>query len=121
MAISSEAVSQGDTIEMISYMANELRYRVSLSVAKWTVFSEIYYPKGWQAYIKRDDKLDPIDIYRADWCLRSAYLPKGDYEVVMKFAPQSYTIGYYISLISSLILLIMAMLSLLFLFLKKTK
>lgn len=49
------------------------------------VFSEIYYPDGWHATI--DGK--PAEIGRADYILRTMYIPAGKHTVEMRFDPQS--------------------------------
>jgi len=67
------------------------------------VFSEIYYPKGWNAYL--DGKLTPH--FRADYVLRAMVLPAGNHKVVFKFEPEVYALGEKISLISSLILILL--------------
>ena len=65
------------------------------------VFSEIYYPKGWNAYI--GDKLVPY--FQANYVLRAMVLPEGTYDITFKFEPLSYRLGKQISMVSSLLLL----------------
>ncbi len=100
---------QGGSIEMTSYTPNEVRYRYSTPQDRVAVFSEVFYPGGWNATVDGE----PLDIFRADWTLRGALLPAGDHEVVMRFAPQSYKTGATVSLIASLLLLALLALALL--------
>jgi uncharacterized membrane protein YfhO len=47
-----------------------------------------------------------IDLFRADWILRGAILPKGEGQLVMRFEPDSYQLGKDISRASSILLLL---------------
>jgi len=67
------------------------------------VFSAIYYPKGWNAYI--NDKIVPH--FEANYVLRSMLLPSGNYDIVFKFEPNSFLTGQKISFWSSILLLLL--------------
>ena len=73
------------------------------------MFSEIYYPKGWKAYLAATG--EPVELFRADWMLRGAILPKGEGELVMRFEPESYTLGENISRASSILLILLLLAS----------
>ena len=49
------------------------------------VFSEVYFPWGWQATI--DGK--PVELGRVDYILRALPVPAGSHEIVMEFRPRS--------------------------------
>jgi len=91
-----------DSIRLVSYAPNKLDYHYKTKSNGLAVFSEIYYPKGWNAYI--DDK--PVTHFRADYVLRAMVLPAGEHNLVFKFEPAVYLVGEKISLISSLILIV---------------
>lgn len=93
--------SPGDTIKLDSYEPNNLEYTYHTKQNGLAVFSEIYYPKGWNAYL--DGKL--AGHFRANYVLRAMVLPAGDHKVIFKFEPNVYYIGEKISFISSLILI----------------
>ena len=93
--------SPGDTIKLDSYEPNNLGYTYRTKQNGLAVFSEIYYPKGWNAYV--DGKLTRH--FRVDYVLRAMVLPAGEHKVVFKFEPQVYFLGEKISLVSSLILI----------------
>ncbi|MFZ0471016.1 MAG: hypothetical protein WAL94_00230, partial [Bacteroidales bacterium] len=95
--------SPADSIWLSSYKPNLLIYKTETSTARVAVFSEIYYPNGWQAYI--DDV--PADHFRTDYVLRGMVIPAGSHTVTFKFEPQSYKTGNKVSLASSVILLAM--------------
>ncbi len=90
-----------DYIVLVNYSANELLYHYNIKNKGLAVFSEIYYPKGWNAYV--DDKLAPH--FRANYVLRAMVLPAGEHNVRFKFEPGLYAIGENISLISSILLI----------------
>ena len=98
----SEFDSQG-SIELISYKANELVYNYNSPTKSLAVFSEIYYPLGWEAYIDgvRSDYL------RVNYLLRGMELPKGKHEIIFRFDPDSYHTGNNIAFVSSIILLLL--------------
>ena len=49
------------------------------------VFSEIYYPAGWQVTIDGQ----PAPLARANYVLRALHIPAGQHTVEMRFDPQS--------------------------------
>lgn len=114
-------IAPADSIWMTHYAANELRYRCRLSSEQAAVFSEIYYPDGWKAWIEPEGehgevvkghyrpsgKAQETELFRADWILRGAILPEGEYELVMRFEPDSYTIGENLSRASSILLILL--------------
>ena len=85
-----------------SYSPNQLVYSYSGKGKEIAVFSEIYYPKGWNAYI--GDQLIPY--FQANYVLRAMVLPEGTYDITFKFEPLSYRLGKQISMVSSLLLLL---------------
>jgi uncharacterized membrane protein YfhO len=87
----------------MGYAANELSYEYTSKNGGLAVFSEIYYPKGWNAYV--DDQIAPH--FRADYVLRAMVLPAGEHKVRFKFEPVVYSAGEKISLISSVILILL--------------
>jgi hypothetical protein len=72
------------TVELTSYEANRLSYKVKSQKGGVVVFSEIYYP-GWTCTIDGQ----ATDIARANYVLRAIKVPAGEHEVVMTFDPQT--------------------------------
>ena len=112
----SAAASDEDYIELSSYSPNELHYRYNVESDRAVIFSEIYYPEGWKAYIipEKDGlpgEMSDIELFRADWILRGAVLPEGEGELVMRFDPQSYRTGAALSRASSITLIVLLLLS----------
>lgn len=74
-----------DFVELTKYLPNEAVYKVSLKNKRFCVFSDIYYPDGWELYAGDRN----IPIVRTNYLLRGAELPEGSYEVKMTFKPKS--------------------------------
>ena len=72
------------TIELKTYLPNQLVYEVNAAKAGVIVFSEVYYP-DWKATIDGQ----PADIARADYVLRAMYVPAGKHTIEMTFKPTS--------------------------------
>jgi hypothetical protein len=89
-------------ITLDSYEPNDLVYTSNAASERLAVFSEIYYDKGWNAYV--DGKLTPH--FRADYVLRAMRVPAGSHKIEFKFEPKAYETGEKISFTSSLILLL---------------
>lgn len=94
--------SRQGTITLTQYKPNQLTYKYQSSADQFAVFSEVFYEKGWKAFV--DGKEMPH--IRVNYILRGMVLPAGDHKVEFKFRPKSYFAGQNISLISSLILLL---------------
>lgn len=86
------------TIVLKSYKPNELVYNFNAKTDQMAVFSEIYYDKGWNAYIKGEN----APYVRANYLLRAMPLKAGNYEVVFKFEPKAYKTGNIIAIASSI-------------------
>ena len=67
------------------------------------MFSEIYYNKGWNAYI--DGKL--VNYVRANYLLRGLEVPLGTHKIEFIFEPSTYYIGEKVSLASSGLLILL--------------
>lgn len=75
----------GDTIYETGYKPNELTYRYRSQQGGLAVFSEIYFPWGWQVTVDGD----PVDMARVNYVLRAVNLPAGEHEVIFRFDPPS--------------------------------
>ena len=86
-ALGDESVSlvAGDTIALTQYTPNRLTYDVTTTNGGIGVFSEVYFPWGWNATI--DGR--PAQLGRVDYILRALRIPAGQHQIVMTFDPQS--------------------------------
>ena len=73
------------TIQLTDYAPNKLRYQVNTKKDELAVFSEVYYPDGWQITI--DGK--PAQMVRANYTLRALPIPAGSSVVEFHFDPTS--------------------------------
>ncbi|MCB0465708.1 MAG: YfhO family protein, partial [Aequorivita sp.] len=103
------------TIELFSYQPNHLVYEASTDTDQLVVFSEVYYPKGWNAYINGK----PAEYFRADYVLRAMVIPPGNNKIEFKFEPKVIQTGSSISLASSIVFLLILVSGLYFAFRKK--
>ena len=103
------------TIELFSYKPNHLVYETSTDTDQLAVFSEVYYPKGWNAYINGK----PTEYFRADYVLRAMVIPPGNNKIEFKFEPKVIQTGSTISLASSIVFLLILLSGLYFVFRKK--
>jgi hypothetical protein len=87
-------------IKLDSYAPNDLKYTSNSATEQFAVFSEIYYDKGWNAYV--DGK--PAPHIRTDFVLRGMKVPAGKHEIEFKFEPATYYTGEKIALIGSIML-----------------
>ena len=103
------APSETDSIEMTTYAPNEIRYKYSAAGPRLAIFSEVYYPEGWHAWI--EDTGEEVPVFRADWILRGALLPAGSHELVMRFDPKSVSASAAVSRASSISIIILLLLA----------
>ncbi|UYW01112.1 hypothetical protein K5I29_11645 [Flavobacterium agricola] len=89
-------------INLVSYQPNELVYHSYNSKPTVAVFSEIYYPNGWNAYI--DGNL--AEHFEADYTLRALQVPEGKHTIIFKFEPKVVQVGGAIALIANLLILL---------------
>lgn len=94
--LASEAVVGGDVavagsydasgeIALVEYAPNRLKYEYSAPSESFAVFSEVYFPDGWEVYVDGTK----ADYVAADYILRGMLLPAGEHTVEWRFeAPQ---------------------------------
>jgi hypothetical protein len=96
-------LKEGSSIVLTDYKPNHLTYSSNTVNSSIAIFSEIYYDKGWNAYI--DGKI--TSHFRANYVLRGMNVPSGKHIIEFKFEPQSYKTGELIAMSSSIILLLL--------------
>lgn len=90
----------GDTIFLIDYTPDRLTYKYSTAAPRTAVFSEIYFPWGWQATIDGN----PVEIGRANYVLRALRLPAGNHEIKFTFNPASLNVTNWIGIVCVIII-----------------
>ncbi|MGV6832539.1 MAG: YfhO family protein [bacterium] len=91
------------TITLTEVKPNKLSYRSSNANDGYAVFSEIYYPYGWQITIDGE----PVKMNRVNYTLRGLAIPKGEHTIVFEFKPEVIEIGGTISLASSILFILL--------------
>ena len=90
-------------IALTYYSPDTLNYTSYTAAESFAVFSEIYYEKGWNAYLD-GQKTDHI---RVNYLLRGMKIPAGKHEVSFRFEPANYFLGEKIAGVSSILLLLL--------------
>ncbi|RLD76567.1 MAG: hypothetical protein DRJ10_13375 [Bacteroidetes bacterium] len=89
-------------IQLTNYKPNHLTYKSATNKERLAVFSEIYYDKGWNAYVDGF----PTEHIRVNYILRGMIIPKGVHDIEFKFEPKSYSIGQKVSMASSILVVL---------------
>jgi len=90
------------SITMTHFDNDAIEYSSNASVNGFAVFSEIYYPVGWNAYI--DGK--KTNYVNADYILRGLSIPAGKHTIRFVFEPESVKKGNQYMFIGSILTLI---------------
>lgn len=91
------------TIQLVKNDNDVVTYTSKTSLEQLAVFSEVYYNKGWNAYI--DGKQTPYA--KVNYVLRGMMVPAGEHTIVFKFEPKSHAIGWTITNICSIIMILL--------------
>ena len=102
---------QSASIRLTDYAPNRLKYQFSSQTNQIAIFSEIFYDRGWNAYINGKK----VPYFRANYLLRAMSLDKGAYDIEFRFEPKSFSISNAIANISSGLFVLLAILYLFFL------
>jgi hypothetical protein len=98
--------SQSDStvsIALTDYKPDQLTYQFHSTFDQMVVFSDIYYDKGWNAYV--DGTLHPY--FRVNYILRGMIIPEGSHQIKFKFEPASYNKSRQVAFASSLLFIIL--------------
>ena len=90
------------SIKMIKFDNDAMEYEANCNGPQFAVFSEIYYPVGWNAYIDGNK----TDYTNANYILRGLSIPSGKHSIKFLFEPTSVKQGTSIMFISSIFILL---------------
>lgn len=102
-----------DTLSVIrleSYAPNHLVYKSNTTNNRLAVFSEIYYPNGWNAYIDGQS----VPHFRVNYVLRAMMVPAGQHTIDFRFEPKAYHTGETIAYFGSLLILLLIIVAIFF-------
>jgi uncharacterized membrane protein YfhO len=85
-------------VDLIEKKSNYLKYEVESDDVGLIIFSEIYYPHGWNSYVNGEK----VSHFRFNYILRGLEVPNGKYEIEFKFEPEVVELSSKISLFSSI-------------------
>ncbi len=91
------------SIDMIKYKANQISYEYESQNENFIVFSEVFYDKGWKAYI--DD--EEVNHIRVNYILRGLKVPSGKHNIDFKYDLPIYHTSSMVSLTGSLLIILL--------------
>ncbi len=86
-------------IKVRYYLNDTIRYDFNAKTNQFVVFSEIYYPLGWNAYIDGTKS----DYVKTDYLLRGMSVPAGKHTIEFRFEPRTYQLGNTVTLLATLL------------------
>lgn len=92
------------TISVTKHDNEEIVYTSQSATGGFAVFSEIFYDRGWKAYI--DGKEVPV--VRTNYVLRGLAVPAGKHTIRFAFEPESHKTGTMVGIIANIISLLIA-------------
>lgn len=98
----------GDSTDVIiptSYAPNRLSYKSTTTTPRVAVFSEVYFPWGWNATIDGN----PAEIARVNYVLRAMVIPAGTHEITMTFDPKSVHTTVSVATISVIVIYLLTL------------
>jgi uncharacterized membrane protein YfhO len=81
-----------------------MTYSFTAASEQLAIFSEVYYDKGWNAYLNGEK----VPHFRVNYLFRGLVVPAGKHTIEFKFEPATYYTGEKISLAASIILLLVS-------------
>ena len=94
--------AEGDTIYLTHYQPNKLTYKSVSKNGGYAVFSEIYFPWGWQITIDGES----VEMARVNYLLRGVNIPAGEHDIEFRFEPTSLKVNTIIAFTSIFMVLI---------------
>lgn len=95
------AYSGEGSVKMTSYAPNKITYDADLGGDQLVVFSEIYYPNGWKAFVDNKE----VNILKVNYLLRGVEVGAGKHKIELVYDLPKYHRANTVSLITSCILL----------------
>jgi hypothetical protein len=105
------------SIRLLQNLNDQIEYAYKSTTPQFAVFSEVYYPLGWNAYLDGSK----ADYVKTDYVLRGMYLPAGEHKIEFRFEPASFSHGRTISIIANLLVMLILAGAIVYYFNKKRK
>lgn len=97
------ATDTAGTIQLVKNDNDEITYLSQSTAKRFAVFSEVYYKRGWRAWIDNSE----VPIIRTNYVLRGLSIPPGRHIIRFFFRPTSYYVGRQVQWMASIIFLLM--------------
>ncbi len=102
-------------VKLAKYGLDELSFTSHNSKDGLAVFADIYYPKGWKAYIDGKE----TSIFKANYVLRAIKIPAGNHSIEFHFMPDSFYKGRKVALAGSILIILLCLTAIYTSFFKK--
>lgn len=89
-----------DSIWLVKNDNDEVTYKSNASTNRFAVFSEVYYDRGWKAYIDGKES----HIIRTNYVLRGLSVPSGQHEIRFEFRPAAFYTGEKVATFGGIII-----------------
>jgi uncharacterized membrane protein YfhO len=99
----SSAVDSPGTISLVKNDNDEISYLSQAPGQRFAVFSEVYYNRGWRAWIDNHE----APIIRTNYVLRGLTIPPGRHVIRFFFRPLSYYLGRQIQWMANILFLLL--------------
>jgi hypothetical protein len=99
----SQARKDTSMISLVQNENDEISYLAQSNHNQFAVFSEVYYKRGWRAWVDAKE----VPIIRTNYVLRGLSIPAGRHVIRFFFRPLSYYLGRQIQWMASIIFLLM--------------
>lgn len=109
----SQGTQPGDTIFETSYAPDRLTYSVTSKKGGVAVFSEVYFPWGWEATVDGN----PVEIGRVNYVLRAIQVPAGHHTVEFVFHPKRLESANTISIVAVSLIFLLCLIAICWMFL----
>ncbi|OLY92651.1 membrane protein YfhO [Cnuella takakiae] len=90
------------SIQLVRHDNEEMIYQSNAAANGFAVFSEIFYDRGWKAYIDGRE----VPIIRTNYVLRGLNVPAGKHDIRFAFEPTAYKTGESVSLVVNILILL---------------
>jgi uncharacterized membrane protein YfhO len=104
------SMSGNSEVDLLSYRANQLEYEIQSQSEELIVFSEVFYDKGWKAFV---DGVEAPHM-RINYVLRGLKVSPGTHQILFKYDLPIFKYASLISFSSSIIVLLLFLLMLFF-------
>ncbi|MEP6583554.1 MAG: YfhO family protein [Ginsengibacter sp.] len=113
----SPAYDSTANIKLKQNLNDKVNYTFHSRSPQFVVFSEVYYPAGWNAFVDGNK----ADYAKTNYVLRGMYVPAGDHEIEFRFEPTSFTTGKAITIIANILVFLSMIAAVVFYIRRKPK